>query len=211
MLFILIGRMFLLLVLFVATIFVGKTAMAIEEAEYTVIEKEEDFELRQYEPFIVAETFVEGEFSDVGNVGFRRLYGYISGNNRKKASISMTAPVTQEASAEKISMTAPVTQEKEGGKWRITFMMPSQYTMETLPEPLDPTVKLKQETGRLVAALRYSGTWGRKRYEEREARLFDWIKRRGFTPSGDPIFARYNPPFMPWFLRRNEVLIPVER
>ena len=205
------NRVLLALALFAFIIFIGKTAMAIEESEYTVIEKEEDFEIRQYQPFIVAETFVDGEFSEVGNIGFRRLYGYISGDNRKKASISMTAPVTQEATAEKISMTAPVTQEKKGGKWRITFMMPSQYEMETLPEPLDPTVKLKQESGLLVAALRYSGRWSQKRYKAREARLFEWIKRRGFRPVGEPIFARYNPPFMPWFLRRNEVLIPVER
>ena len=185
--------------------------MAIEEADYEVVEKEEDFEVRKYEPFIVAETLVEGDFSDVGNVGFRRLYDYISGNNRKQASISMTAPVTQEAGSEKISMTAPVTQEKVGRTWRITFMMPSQYTMETLPEPLDPNVKLNQEAKRVVAALRYSGTWSQKRYNEKEARLFEWIQKRGFKAVGEPIFARYNSPFMPWFLRRNEVLIPVGR
>ena len=189
----------------------GMDVMATEEAKYTVIERDEDFELRQYEPLIVAETIVEGEFNDVGNVGFRRLYDYISGNNQKKESISMTAPVTQEARSEKISMTAPVTQEKVGRKWRITFMMPSQYTMETLPEPLDPNVKLKQEPERIVAALRYSGTWSQKRYKEKEAYLSEWIQKRGFKALGEPIFARYNSPFMPWFLRRNEVLIPVKR
>jgi hypothetical protein len=201
---------FLLVSLFCISIPKGDV-VAIEEAKYTVLEKDEDFELRQYEPFIVAETFVEGDFKDVGNEGFRRLYGYISGNNRKKASISMTAPVTQEESSQKISMTAPVTQERGGGKYRITFMMPLTYTMETLPEPLDPAVKLKQEPGRLVAAFRYSGTWSEKRYNEREARLRVWIQERDLKPVGEPVFARYNPPFMPWFLRRNEVLIPVER
>jgi hypothetical protein len=203
--------MFILLVLFVSIFFVGRTAMAIEEAAYAVVEKEGDFELRQYEPFIVAETIVEGGFGDVGNVGFRRLYDYISGNNQKKESISMTAPVTQEARSEKLSMTAPVTQEKAGKKWRITFVMPSQYTMETLPEPLDFNVRLKKESERIVAALRYSGTWSQKRYREKEARLFEWIEKRGFKAVSEPIFARYNSPFMPWFLRRNEVLIPVER
>jgi hypothetical protein len=205
------NRVHLLLILFVVIIFFVETAMAIEEAKYTVIEKDGDYELRQYEPFIVAETLVVGEFSDVGNVGFRRLYKYISGQNRKKASISMTAPVTQEASEEKISMTAPVRQENRAGKWRITFMMPSQYDMETLPEPIDPTVKLKQESGGLVAAMRYSGRWSQKRYMEREGLLFEWIEKRGLEPAGEPIFARYNPPFMPWFLRRNEVLIPLKR
>jgi hypothetical protein len=203
--------MFVLLVFIVMILFVGRAAMAIEEAEYAVVEKEGDFELRRYEPFIVAETLVEGDFSEVGNVGFRRLYDYISGKNRKQASIPMTAPVTQEARSEKISMTAPVAQEKVGGKWRITFMMPSQYTMETLPAPLDPNVKLKRESERIVAAIRYSGTWSQKRYNEKEALLFDWVRKRGFKAVGEPIFARYNSPFMPWFLRRNEVLIPVKR
>jgi len=108
-------------------------------------------------------------------------------------------------------MTAPVNQEKEGGKWRITFLMPSQYTMETLPEPSDPRVKLTKVPGLLMAALSYSGTWGRVRYEEKENRLKELIRQRGLKMVGEPIFARYNPPFMPWFLRRNEVLILVAR
>ena len=126
MFFMIMGRMFILVFLMILISFVGKTAMAIEEADYAVVEKEDDFELRRYESFVVAETLVEGDFSDVSNVGFRRLYDYISGNNRKQASIPMTAPVTQEARSEKISMTAPVAQEKAGKKWRITFVMPSQ-------------------------------------------------------------------------------------
>ena len=211
MFFSIMGRMFILLILLISVFLVGKRAMAIEEAEYTVVEKDGDFELRRYEPFIVAETLVEGDFGDVGKVGFRRLYDYISGNNQKQASISMTAPVKLEATSEKISMTAPVTQEREEGKWRITFMMPSQYTMKTLPEPRDPNVKLRQESKRSVAAIRYSGTWSQKRYNKKEALLFEWIERRGFIAVGEPVFARYNSPFMPWFLRRNEVLIPVVR
>ena len=184
--------------------------MAIEEAPYTVVEKANSFELRRYQPYIVAETLVEGDFKTVGDEGFRRLFDYISGNNRTKQSIPMTAPVSQEAASEKISMTAPVTQEQAGGKWRITFLMPSTYTMETLPEPLDPKVELKKVPGRLVAALRYSGTWSKSRYEQKEADLRAIIQARGLKQVGEPVFARYNPPFMPWFLRRNEVLISVE-
>jgi hypothetical protein len=185
--------------------------MATEEAKYTVIERDEDFELRQYEPHIVAETLVVGDFEAVGDEGFRRLYDYISGNNRKKQSIAMTTPVSQEASNEKIAMTAPVNQERIGGKWRITFLMPSQYTIDTLPEPLDARVVLKEMPPRLMAAIKYSGTWSKKRYEKRKARLLSLIEKRGLRPLGEPIFGRYNPPLMPWFLRRNEVLIPVER
>jgi effector-binding domain-containing protein len=185
--------------------------MAVEKTKYEVVESEGDFELRQYSPQIVAETIVEGEFDEVGNEGFRILVAYIKGNNRKSLSISMTAPVSQEALSEKIPMTAPVTQERKGGKWRIAFLMPSTYTLETLPEPLDERVKLKETPARLMAALRYSGTWSRQRYEKKEALLMEMIKERGLTQIGGPLWARYNPPFMPWFLRRNEVLIPVER
>ncbi len=183
--------------------------MAIEEPAYEVIEQSEDFELRRYEPYIVAETIVEGDFSKVGNEGFRRLAGYIFGNNRKKEAIAMTAPVNQAPSSEKIAMTAPVGQQAEGAKWRITFTMPAKYTMETLPEPLDDRVKLKREAGGLMATIRYSGTWGEARYEEQEATLRSLLAQRGLETVGEPVFARYNPPFLPWFLRRNEVLIPV--
>ena len=103
-----------------------RNAMAIEESKYEIMENAEDFELRQYHPHVVAETFVEGNFDEVGNEGFRRLAAYINGKNRKRESISMTALVSQEATSEKIAMTAPVSQEKSGGLWRITFLMPSK-------------------------------------------------------------------------------------
>jgi len=185
-------------------------AMAIEKAKYQVLENAENFELRQYAPRTVAETFVAGDFEAVGNVGFRRLYDYINGKNVKKQSLAMTAPVTQEAEYEKIAMTAPVTQEKSQDQWRITFLMPTQYTMETLPEPLDQRVNLIEEPGYLMAAIRYSGTWSQKRFEQNKALLEASIAKRGLKPVGKPVWARYDPPFMPWFLRRNEVLIRVQ-
>ncbi len=188
---------------------VGGSAMAIEKAKYEVLERAKNFELRQYAPRIVAETMVEGKFEEVGNKGFRLLYDYINGNNVSKQSISMTAPVTQEAGSEKIAMTAPVSQELAGEKWRITFLMPLEYTLETLPQPLDKRIKLKQEPGSLMAAIQYSGTWSQKRYEEKKSLLQVEIEKRGLRPVGVPVWARYDPPFMPWFLRRNEVLIPV--
>jgi len=194
----------------VSSLLVAKSAMAIEKAKYTVLEKEDGFEIRQYESQIVAETYVEGNLKDVGNTGFRRLYDYISGDNKKKQSISMTAPVGQEASSEKIAMTAPVSQEKTDDQWRITFLMPAEYSLETLPEPLDERVRLRKEPGRLMAAVRYSGTWSEEPYEKNKALLETYIQKRGFKKAGAAVWARYDPPFMPWFLRRNEVLIPVE-
>jgi hypothetical protein len=153
------GKIILCIMSFSAFFLGPRTGMATEEAKYEVLEREGDFELRQYEPRIEAETLVEGDFKDVGNEGFRRLYDYIAGKNRKRQSIPMTAPVSQEAASEKIPMTAPVNQEKVGEKWRITFMMPPQYTLENLPEPLDPRVQLTKVPGLLMAALSYSGTW----------------------------------------------------
>lgn len=185
-------------------------AVAIEKAKYDVVEQSDDFELRRYAPQIVAETIVDGDFDDVGNEGFRRLAAYIKGENRKRQSISMTGPVSQSEESEKIAMTAPVNQQKAGQRWRITFMMPSEYSMETLPEPMDERIALKQVPGQLVASLRYSGTWSRKRYEEKRAQLMSILLERGLKPLSEPIYARYDPPFMPWFLRRNEVLISVE-
>ena len=185
-------------------------AMAIEKAKYQVIESDKNFELRQYAPHIVAETFVAGDFEAVGNVGFRRLYEYINGKNIKNQNIAMTAPVTQEAESEKIAMTAPVTQEKSQGQWRITFLMPAEYTMEALPRPLDGLVHLKEEPGYLMAVIQYSGTWSQKRFETNKALLQAAIARRGLKPVGQPVWARYDPPFMPWFLRRNEILIRVQ-
>jgi hypothetical protein len=183
--------------------------MALEKPEYEVLQTDGDLELRRYAPYIVAATRVEGEFDRAGNEGFRRLADYIFGSNRKRESLEMTAPVTQETS-EKIAMTAPVGMDRQGDAWRITFMMPSQYTLATLPEPLDERIELQEVAGGLFAALRYSGTWSESRYREREARLRGWIETRGWQPIGEPIFARYDPPFKPWFLRRNEILIEVE-
>lgn len=190
-------------------LFIVDCAEAIEELRYTVLIKEDDFEIRQYEPCLVAETLVEGDFSEVGNEGFRRLFRFISAENRRKQSIPMTAPVSQEAS-ERIEMTAPVQQQKEAGRWRISFVMPSGYTLETIPQPIDERIQIKEVPGKLVAAIRYSGTWSRKRYEEKKALLEGFILRKDFTGVGEAIFARYDPPFKPWFLRRNEILIPLQ-
>jgi hypothetical protein len=185
--------------------------MATEEAKYAVLEKEGHFELRQYEPCIAAETLVEGDFDEVGNAGFRRLFRYISGDNQAKMPISMTSPVAQEKRSEKISMTAPVTQQKGGKDWSIAFIMPAEYTMDTLPIPNDARITLRAMPARLLAAISYSGTWSESRYEEHKALLDKMVSERKLRTAGEYIFARYNPPFTPWFMRRNEVLVPVER
>ena len=167
-----------IIILTLPVFFCSCETVGIEKAKYEVIEKEGKFELRQYKLQIVAETIVEAGFDEAGNIAFRRLFNYISGENRKKESIAMTAPVNQESSSEKIAMTAPVNQQKSEGKYIVSFLMPSKYTMETLPEPLDPAVTLKEIPAYKVAAIRYSGTWSQKRYETKRASLEEFLKQK---------------------------------
>lgn len=182
--------------------------LAVEEAEYTVVEREGRFEIRDYAPQILAETIVDAGIEDAGNLAFRKLFRYISGDNRSNTNIAMTAPVSQETSS-KIPMTSPVSQEATGAQWAVSFMMPADAAMEFLPTPNDPAVALRAVPARRVVAIRYSGTWSEKRYHRYLKELEAWIATRGLTPAGEPVWARYDPPFMPWFLRRNEILIPV--
>ncbi len=201
----------LYIILLILPIFLCSCAtVGIEKAKYKVIEKEGKFEVRHYQPQIVAETIVEADFDQAGNIAFRRLFNYISGENRKKESIAMTAPVNQKTSSEKIAMTAPVNQQKTEGKYSVSFLMPSKYTMETLPEPLDSNVRLREIPAQKIAAVRYSGSWSRKKYEEQKALLEEFIDKKELRIIGEVIFARYDPPFQLWFLKRNEVLFPVE-
>lgn len=184
--------------------------VGIEKAEYQIIEKEGKFEVRQYKPQIVAETVVDADFDEAGNMAFRRLFNYISGENRKKESIAMTAPVNQKSSSEKIAMTAPVNQQQSEGNYVVSFLMPSKYTMETLPEPLDSSIRLRQIPAQKIAAIRYSGSWSRTKYEQKKILLEEYIRKKGLRITGQDIFARYDPPFQIPFLRRNEVLFEVE-
>jgi hypothetical protein len=190
------------------------TAMAIEEPGFAVLEHDGAFELRNYAPYLVAETRVEADFERAGNVAFRRLFGYISGDNTARQKIAMTAPVTQSRSAgrgEKIAMTAPVAQQADGTGYRVAFIVPAKYTLDTVPQPSDPTVEIRAVPAQLVAAWRYSGRWTTANYRQHEAELRRAISARDLEATGEPVLARYNPPFMPSFLRRNEVLIPVKR
>jgi hypothetical protein len=188
---------------------VAGDAMAIEKLAYRVIEADGPFEMRRIEPHVVAGTFVKGDFERVGQEGFRRLVEYIWGANLKQSRLPMTAPVVQEPASEKIAMTAPVGQEKAGDRYRITFLMPSQYALASLPQPTDRRIRLRAESARTVAAIRYTGFWSRSRYDDHERKLGEWIQQRGLEPVGEPVWARYDPPFVPWFLRRNEILIEV--
>lgn len=188
-------------------------AVAYEQPVYEVLEKREDFEIRRYAPYLVAETEVSGTFRSTGNEAFRRLAGYLFGDNRSREKMSMTAPVTQEPSSasEKMEMTAPVTQVRgdASGSYVFAFVMPSKYTRETLPEPVDARIRIREVPARTVAARRFSGTWRGERFVENETALLAALAAAGFETIGAPMYARYDAPFKPWFLRRNEVMIEV--
>lgn len=199
-------RPFLVLALLGA---VAVPAMAIEQPRYDVVRSEGDVEIRRYEPYLVAETFVDAAFADAGNEGFRRLFRYISGANTAREEISMTAPVSQQPAGTRIAMTAPVAQSaSDGGHW-VSFVVPSSFTAATVPQPLDPSVRIREVPAQLVAVLRYAGTWRESRYQEEERRLREQLGALGLAAAGEAQFARYNPPYMPPFMRRNEILIPL--
>jgi hypothetical protein len=188
---------------------VAGNAMAIEEPPYTVVKAYEDFEVRRYEPTIVAEVVVQAGLEDAGNQAFGILAGYIFGKNKGERKIAMTAPVSQ--TPVKIAMTAPVSQSATPDGMVVQFTMPREWTMATLPEPLDSRVKLREVPGRTVAVIRYSGFWSEARYREHLERLEQALKREGIAWTGEPVWARYNPPMMPWFLRRNEIWLEVAK
>src|SRR5512139_502340 len=197
------------LCLAMASILAAGDAMAIEEAAYTVTTRDGAFEIRDYAPHVVAETLVEGTLEEAGNNAFRKLFRYISGGNRSREKVAMTAPVSQQPQGEKIAMTAPVAQQRARERWAVSFMMPSSSTLETLPAPEDQQVALRQVPARRMAAVRYSGSLSDQGYRRNLEKLESWMREKGLVPAGDPVWARYNSPFSLWFLRRNEILVPV--
>lgn len=182
---------------------------AIEEPDYDVIRKLEDnVELRQYAPYVVAEVVLSAGADEAGNQAFPILAGYIFGKNKGERKFAMTAPVTQSAAPVKMEMTAPVTQAAVPGVpggMRVQFVLPKGVTLETAPEPLDPRVQLRLVAAGPWAAIRYSGTWSQSNYDEHLARLKATLDKAGVATQGEPVLARYNAPFTPWFLRRNEI------
>ena len=186
----------------------GPIVSNVEQPKYKTVESSGNIEIRDYAPMIVAEAEVSGDRRDAIGKGFRVIADYIFGNNTTAQKVPMTAPVTQQGS-EKIAMTAPVTQQGDGNTWRVRFIMPSSYTMETLPKPNNPAVELKQIGAKRYAVIRFSGMAGEdslKRYTEE---LNAFIGAKKLTPLSAPTYAFYNPPWTLPFLRRNEVMVEI--
>lgn len=195
----------------VAALAAPGAAMAIETPAHEVVRRYADFEVRDYARRVVAETEVTLPRAEAGSEGFRRLAGYIFGKNRGEQRIDMTAPVAQSPGT-RIAMTAPVAlAEGSPGAFVLQFTMPASFTLETLPEPLDPRVTLREEPARRVAVWRYSGTWSEERYQAQLARFRAALAREGLGAAGEPTWARYDPPWKPWFMRTNEIWLELAR
>jgi effector-binding domain-containing protein len=200
-------------VIFILSIF-AKQLLALEEPAYKVIKEYDDVEIREYKSYIVAETIVSSDFEEAGNMAFSSLFNYIDGENISQESIEMTAPVSQEnidSTGQEIEMTTPVSQEMmANGTYRVAFVMPERFTLETLPKPKDDRVQIREVPAKKVAVIRYSGTWSQENYDEHEGELYSFLSENGFEIVGKPIWARYDPPFMPWLFRRNEIMIEIK-
>jgi SOUL heme-binding protein len=192
----------------------SNTAMASEEPKYTLLEKDQAFELRAYTPKIIAEVIVDGDMREASSKGFRLIADFIFGNNTaqsgKSEKISMTAPVSMEPRAEKISMTVPVGVQQASDGWKVYFVMPSQYALETLPKPNNPLVSIKQIPSQKFAVVRFSGLVDEEKMANKVVELTHWIEIKKLKMIGGPELARYNPPWTLPFLRRNEVMIAVD-
>ena len=191
-----------------ATFTAASAAQAIEEPAFEVVRALEDrVELRRYTPYVVAEVRVPGPADEAGSQAFPILAGYIFGKNQGERKLEMTAPVTQAAAPVKLPMTAPVTQAPAatGGGFIVQFVLPRSVTLATAPQPLDARVMLREVPASRVGAIRFSGFWSEANYQQHLAQLQAALKEAGQPWTGEPVYARYNAPFTPWFMRRNEI------
>ena len=193
-------------------IFWGTNLSALEEPKYSVLKEYENFEIRNYASYLVAEVDIEGSYNKSGNEAFRILAGYIFGDNQSSTKMNMTAPVESEAiqSSERMNMTAPVFSNKNVNGYTYRFVMESKYTQETLPVPNNSKIRITEIKNRVMAVISFSGRWSQKNFEKHEQILVNDLKNAGIGVASEAIYARYNAPFTPWFLRRNEIMFEIE-
>ena len=193
-------------------IFWGTNLSALEEPKYSVLKEYENFEIRNYASYLVAEVDIEGSYNKTGNEAFRILAGYIFGDNQSSTKMNMTAPVESEAiqTSERMNMTAPVFSNKNVNGYTYRFVMESKYTQETLPVPNNSKIRITEIKDRVMAVISFSGRWSQKNFEKHEQILVNDLKNEGIGVASEAIYARYNAPFTPWLLRRNEIMFEIE-
>ena len=162
---------------------------------YDVISRHDGYELRRYPPCVLADVEVRGKsFSGAGNAGFGPLLRYISGANSQSRAIAMTAPVTQQDTNQ---------------AHMVSFVLPAGTVNP--PDPTDRRVSIRHQPEELVAVRRYSGSTGADAFARNLQILQVALQRDGLTPTGPARLARYDPPWQPWFMRRNEAQVPVSQ
>jgi hypothetical protein len=181
-------------ILSVVWILLSVSVHSIEALGYAVLASEGDIEIRKYEPHLLASVRVTGDFEDAGSKAFRPLFKFISGEN---------------TSDSKIAMTAPVIQSSDDSEWLISFVMPSEYDLESLPVPASAVVEVSSEPEMVMAAMQYSGGWSKSRYQKHEDLMMQALATSNYKSCGAPKWARHNAPFTPWFMRKNEILVPL--
>lgn len=166
--------------------------MANEEPDYIVLKKESEIEIRQYKNFLTASIEMEGDRKEVIGKGFRSLFKYISGENKNKENISMTIPVMQKSSG--------------NNKWNVSFVVPKKFDLKNVPQPDNANIQIKNNLNLKVIAITFSGLFSDGNIEENETKLRNYIKEKGIKIEEPAIYAGYNAPWTPWFLKRNEVM-----
>ena len=197
-------------VIIVAFIAWGYFASQVEQSKYTVISINDDIEVRDYPTTIVAEVETTGDREQAIKAGFRLLADYIFGNNKSQSKVAMTAPVTQQNS-EDIPMTAPVTQESVNGQWQVRFIMPSSYDLASLPQPNNDKVHLKEIPGKRFVVIRFSGRPTETTLKEKEEKLQRFVQEQKNETLSGPTYAFFNPPWTLPPLRRNEIMIEIQK
>ncbi len=182
-----------------------------ERQGFDVLTRYPGFELRRYAAHLVAEVEVDSSFAEAGNRAFGVLVAFISGRNSTRGKVAMTAPVVQEQASTRIAMTSPVVQQpsEEPGRHVVAFVMPAEFSMDTLPTPSDPRIRVREIPTQVAAASAFTGRWSERIYQEQLAHLRSAVGQAGLEVVGPPRFARFDPPWTPWFLRHNEVVLPV--
>ena len=194
----------------VVGVLAGPVMSNVEKPDYKVIQSEQNIEIRQYEPMIIAEVEVDGKREDAIRDGFRLIADYIFGNNTVEQNISMTAPVQQKEN-QKIAMTSPVQQQLAGKSWQISFVMPSKYNMDSLPVPNNNRVRLKKILTKKFVVIEFSGSNSNENVIGHENQLMNFIEANQINIIGSPKYAFYNAPWTLPFLRRNEVMIEINQ
>ena len=186
------------------------SSQAIEEPSYDVVQQLDGVEIRQYAAYVVAQVLVSAPADKAGNEAFPILAGYIFGKNKGARKFDMTAPVTQAAAPVKFEMTAPVTQAAAAGGYVVQFVLPKGVTLASAPEPIDPRVQLREVPSSRIAVIRYSGFWSQGNYDEHLGKLEAALRAAQVAWTGEPTLSRYDPPFTPWFMRRNEIWLTAQ-